>query len=194
VKAGHSMVGAEYGMETDKQDRTRQDVVTLTVGRFALQSDHSQVMVGAGARQYRPIGGQRIQNTFHRWIGNKTLDLRYDATVATPVLYGEARYWGTVIPGAWSCGHWEQASVTGVSRRLELDGSAGLSLHPDKEIQIWIGIGYCQTVGSYYGPTDREVQSQYHQFSCRAGIVANHATFSLELGPNAGFGSVGFSY
>lgn len=104
----------------------------------------SKLVAGIGVRSAGDFAGQRMQNGFHRLVGNNVDILPYTNTSRTDAtIWFDTDYYrrfGETDKSGWRSGYWLRASSL-LSSGGQWDSSAGLFAHTGKPgMDFWLGI------------------------------------------------------
>ncbi len=133
---------------TDAAIPGRVDQLSASLGyQFKdTSSDHlvSKLVAGIGVRSAGDFAGQRIQNGFHRLVGNNVDILPYTSTSRTDAtIWFDTDYYrrfGETGRNGWQSGYWLRASSL-LSSSGQWDSSAGLfALTGKPGMDFWLGI------------------------------------------------------
>lgn len=199
ARDGDWLLGAEYGMLTDKAGQSRQDELTIMLGSCLIDESGYRFSISGGVRNYHCINGQDLQNGEHKRVGDPELDLPYDPNLLTAVMCFDFRQTKIYDLDSYRAGYFYvmQDTITSRANEVEVWGGPVLDCTGDDRTLpsfLWVGAGFRSYEGGYYGPTDATVSKAYCGWSFRGGVRLQDLTASLVIGNHASYATIGLCF
>ncbi len=204
----HLAIAGNASVLTSRQDRTRNDQATGSMGYVATTRDAlSYLSLGAGVRGWGDFGGGHVQNQIHRVAGYQPLGFQYDRVHRIdPLLYASGRWtWESETSPAMSWvappGRWGVALSGGGlgTANGDWEGEAEFAvLYGGRQGSAWTGVRLHDEIGSIPGATAQAVARRERGLWLVAGSTIEPtprmgvlATVGIDPGTHQSFGIIG---
>ncbi len=167
----------------------RLDELTLLVG---AQLFHG-VWIGEGWRDRRNLGGESMQNWFHRQAGDRPVDATYESSQDSFLLYCATSH---ELVGNKSGGVIARTQTVGSTDGTIDCSQAVLALVGHRKWQVWCGPVMEERIGSYRAGVVREVAQFERGLYVETGVSIGNWSFDTryQLKNNCSIGAVTYSW
>ncbi len=197
--------GVDYRILTDKKRHHRTDQLAGSVSDEIYRDENTFVNVGIGMIDIKDLGGDKVQNKWHKHIKAKKLHMHYENIHYQSVM-GVVNFrhvvpltndTGLVVDGSGSA-HRRGGDVE-VRALLSYNNSIGLHdevNHIDctSSFSAWVGPGILWHYGSDISPVLSKVNDCYSGLAVNAGLKMEAVTLELQVTAEAAYGSIGFDF